>query len=71
MKLRVLQEGVYPGDAKVIPRLAKGEHVPRQEYQPVTVTPGQVLDGDKLDPRIVKSLLDNGIAEEVSDGPLR
>jgi len=67
MKLRVINGGTYPGNAKVIPRLAKGEDVPTEECQWVEVTPGQVLDSEKLDPRIVKSLLANGIVEEMGD----
>lgn len=65
MKLKVIKGGVYPGNPKVIAQLAKGEFPPPEECQWVEVGPGQTLDAEKLDRRVVKSLLANGIVEEV------
>ena len=65
MKLKVIQDGVYPGNRNVLARRLKGEDVPDDECQWVRVKRGQTLDAAKLDRRVVKSLLDNGMVEEV------
>lgn len=65
MKLKVIQNGRYPGNSAVLPRLLKGEEVPAEERQDVEVRIGQTLDSEKLDKRIVKSLLANQMVEEV------
>ena len=63
MKLKVIADGCYPGNVKILSRLVKGEKITPDEYQRVEVRAGQTIDGSKLDKRIVKSLLANGIAE--------
>ena len=68
MKLKVVQGGIYPGNAKVIARRARGENVPDAECRWTEVEPGQMLESEELDPRIVRSLRANGIVEEVGDG---
>lgn len=65
MKLRVIQAGIYPGNSRVIARRLRGEDVPDEECQWVQVELGQVLESEELDQRVVKSLLANGIVEEV------
>ena len=68
MKLRAINGGVYPGNRKVIPALLRGEDVPWEAREMVEFEAGDVLNGDALDPRVVKSLLENGAVEVVGDG---
>ncbi len=68
MKLRVINGGTYPGNRKVLPALLRGEDVPWEKRGMVEVRPGDLIDSDELDPRVVRSLMDNGVVEEVVDG---
>ena len=69
MKLRVIQGGCYPTNRKVIPRLLRGEMLTKEERGDVELRVGEVLDGDALDPRVLRSLIANEVVEEVeADG---
>lgn len=65
MKLRVIKSGCYPGNRRVIARLLRGETLTREERGDIEIEVGDVLDSEKLDQRVVRSLLANGMVEEV------